>query len=183
MQQFNLFYYKRLEQLRPAVKEAAQLKWNEKIEFVDNILDLKTGRKTVIIGTLFKEQKKKPCVLTNLLGVIKSLEPLQMSIGADEDLQTEKDFNGLYVSEDDQAILEDSSGRINLKLHGLAKCEELVTGSILAILGVADHQGYFEVRDLCYAGIPFKSDLPPQVVGMTHTKKGLFDPLFLKESS
>lgn len=84
---------------------------------------MKTGRKTVIIGTLFKEQKKKPCVLTNLLGVIKGLEPLQMSIGADVDLKTEKDFNGLYVGEDDQAILEDSSGRINLKLYGMAKCE------------------------------------------------------------
>jgi len=70
----------------------------------------------VIIGTLFKEQKKKPCVLTNLLGTIRGMEPLLMSVGTDVDFLTEKDYNGLYVSADDQAILEDSSGRINLKL-------------------------------------------------------------------
>ena len=62
MQQFCSFYYKRLEQLRPEVKEAAELKWDNRGEYVDNILDLKPGVQTVIIGTLFKEQKKKPCV-------------------------------------------------------------------------------------------------------------------------
>lgn len=68
------------------MKEAARLKWEgnyDVIDIVDNILDLKTNRRTVIIGTLFKEQKKKPCVLTNLLGVIKSCDPLLLSIGAD----------------------------------------------------------------------------------------------------
>ena len=137
MKYFNLFYYKRLEQLRPAVKEAAELRWHGKIDFVDNILDLKTGMQTVIIGTLFKEQKQKPCVLKNLLGTIRGMEPLLMSVGTDVDFETEKDYNGLYVSKDDQAILEDSSGRINLKLlsHNVY---ELVTGSIMAILGEAD---------------------------------------------
>lgn len=133
-----------MEQLRPAVKEAAELRWHGKIEFVDNILDLKTGKQTVIIGTLFKEQKKKPCVLNNLMGTIRGMEPLLMSVGTDVDFLTEKDYNGLYISEDDQAILEDSSGRINLKpLNN--NVNELVTGSIMAILGVADQHGYFEV--------------------------------------
>jgi len=89
-----------------------------------------------------------------------------MSVGTDVDFLTEKDYNGLYVSEDDQAILEDSSGRINLKLLS-NNVYELVTGSIMAILGEADQLGYFEVKDLCYAGIPFQSDLPPQVNNMT----------------
>ena len=62
MQQFCSFYFKRLDALRPEVKEAAELKWDNRGEFVDNILDLKPGVSTVIIGTLFKEQKKKPCV-------------------------------------------------------------------------------------------------------------------------
>ena len=101
MQQFNQFYYKRLEQLKPAVKEAAMLKWDGKIDFVENILDLKTNQRTVIIGTLFKEQKKKPCVLSYLLGVIKSVDPLEVSIGANSDITTAKDFDGLFVSEDD----------------------------------------------------------------------------------
>lgn len=70
MQQFNLFYYKRLEELKPAVREAAQLRWDDDADYVDNILDLKTNCKTVIIGTLFKDQKKKPSVFKNLLGTI-----------------------------------------------------------------------------------------------------------------
>lgn len=49
----------------------------------------------------------KPCVLTDLLGVIKGGDPLLMSVAADEDLLVKKDYNGLFVSEDDQAILED----------------------------------------------------------------------------
>jgi hypothetical protein len=49
-------YFKRLEQLKPVVKENAELKWSkEKARYMDNILDLKTGELTVIIGTLFKE--------------------------------------------------------------------------------------------------------------------------------
>jgi len=41
MQQFNQFYFNRLEQLRPAVKEAAEMKWDERAEYVDNILDIR----------------------------------------------------------------------------------------------------------------------------------------------
>ena len=55
MQQFCSFYFKRLEELRSDVKEAAELKWDDRGEFVENILDLKPGIITVIIGTLFKE--------------------------------------------------------------------------------------------------------------------------------
>lgn len=55
MQQFNQFYYRRLEQLRHAVKEAAEMKWDARAEYVDNILDLRPGSLTVIIGTVFKE--------------------------------------------------------------------------------------------------------------------------------
>jgi DNA polymerase delta subunit 2 len=177
MQQFNSFYYKRLEQQRPAVKEAARLKWEAKhdvIDFVDNILDLKTSTLTVIIGTVFKDQKKKPCVLQNLLGVIKSADPLLLSIGADENLRETK-WNGHFVSEDDQVILEDSSGRINIKASPKFIVDEQITGSIIAILGKADKQGYFEVDDFCFAGIPFQSDIPHFVPGMTRNMRDLFD--------
>ena len=54
MQQFNSFYYRRLEQLKASVKEAAELKWDVSDEYVDNILDLRPGNLTVIIGTMFK---------------------------------------------------------------------------------------------------------------------------------
>ena len=62
--------------MKPAVREAAELKWDADPEYVENILDLRTNAKTVIIGTLFKEQKKKPQVFEDLLGVIKGVSAL-----------------------------------------------------------------------------------------------------------
>ncbi len=53
------------------MKEAAEIKWDCNAEYVDNILDLRPGKLTVIIGTVFKEQKLKPNVFSNITGVIK----------------------------------------------------------------------------------------------------------------
>ena len=60
-------------------------------------------------------------------------------MNSDSDLETEKDLNGCFVSSDDQAILEDSSGRINIRESFVFKIEQQVTGSIVAILGKADN--------------------------------------------
>ena len=122
MQQFCSFYFKRLEELRADVKEAAELKWDDRGEFVENILDLKPGIITVIIGTLFKEQKKKPCVFSNLTGVINSVNAVDLSFGAlDEEGNP---FSDQYISENDQVILEDASGRITINENNVFKIEE-----------------------------------------------------------
>ena len=122
MQQFCSFYFKRLEELRADVKEAAELKWDDRGEFVENILDLKPGIITVIIGTLFKEQKKKPCVFSNLTGVINSVNAVDLSFGAlDEEGNL---FSDQYISENDQVILEDASGRITINENNVFKIEE-----------------------------------------------------------
>ena len=99
MQQFCSFYYKRLEQLRPEVKEAAELKWDNKGEFVENILDLRPGVKTVIIGTMFKEQKKKPCVFSNLTGVIQTVKAIDLSFGVPP--ESGKDFAEKFITDAD----------------------------------------------------------------------------------
>jgi hypothetical protein len=75
---------------------------------MDNILDLKAGELTVIIGTLFKEQKLKPCVFTNLEGVISAVSSIDCSIGGSS-------LVGKFTSDNDFAILEDISGRIQIK--------------------------------------------------------------------
>lgn len=72
---------------------------------MDNILDLKEGELTVIIGTLFKEQKLKPCVFTNIEGVISAVSSIDCSLG-------DQSLVGKFTSEKDFAILEDVSGRI-----------------------------------------------------------------------
>lgn len=62
-------------------------------------MDIRPHQPTVIIGTLFKEMPLKPSILKNVLGV----------------LGTRKFSHGLYVSEEDYAVLEDSSGRIRIR--------------------------------------------------------------------
>jgi DNA polymerase delta subunit 2 len=56
---------------------------------VENILDIRQGEDTVIIGTLFKEQTKKPSILSNIMGVL----------GAKKFHNAEGEFNhGAYVT-------------------------------------------------------------------------------------
>ena len=58
---------------------------------------------TVIIGTLFKDQNKKPNVFTDIQGVIAS----------NFSVVDERPVIGRYVDEEkDYAVLEDVSGRI-----------------------------------------------------------------------
>jgi hypothetical protein len=106
---------------------------------VRNILDTKPHQPTVIIGTLFKEQPLKPSILKNLLGT----------------LGTRKFHRGQYISEEDYAVLEDNSGRVRIKRGDRFNPRHFVTGSILALKGVVDKNGFFEVLDHCNAGIPF----------------------------
>lgn len=138
------------------------MKWDARAEYVDNMLDLRPGNLTVIIGTVFKEQKKKPCVFTDISGVIKNVPSVDLSFGLNG-TDGNKELAGKYISEDDQLIMEDSSGRINIKEGPNFKLSEQVTGTIMAMLGVSDDQGYFNVKDTCMAGIPFKAELPPNV--------------------
>jgi len=115
------------------------MKWGSDFKMVNNILDIKPYTMTVIIGTLFKEQALKPSILKNIVGV----------------LGTKKFSKGLYVSEDDYAVLEDSSGRIRLKKNENFDPKNFITGAIMSFLGVADQNGFFQVKDYCYAGILF----------------------------
>lgn len=146
-------YFLRLEKLRPAVKESSELKWNKAA--LDNILDIKPYEETVIIGTLFKEQKLKPSILNNIMGVL----------GHKKFIDAEGHFkHGMYVNhtEDDVAVLEDISGRITIKNSANFNINTFVSGTILALKGKAIAQGYFEVEDFCFAGAPFRK-LPAQV--------------------
>ena len=69
----------------------------------------------MIIGTLFKEMEMKPCILKNLMGVLGS-----------------KKFVN-YVTENDYAVLEDSSGRIRIRNNATFDCRNFITGTIIAL--------------------------------------------------
>lgn len=81
----------------------------------------------------------KPSILKNLLGT----------------LGTRKFKDGQYISEDDYAVLEDNSGRVKIKKSERFAPLNFVTGSIIALKGIVDKNGIFDVMDYCYAGIPF----------------------------
>jgi len=153
MLQYATLYFLRLEKLRPAVKESSELKWNKAA--LDNILDIKPYEDTVIIGTLFKEQKLKPSILNNIMGVLGH----KKFVDADGHFK-----HGMYVNhtEDDVAVLEDISGRITIKNSANFNINSFVSGTILALKGKAIAQGYFEVEDYCFAGAPFRK-LPTSV--------------------
>lgn len=161
--QYATFYWLRLQSLRPHVKEMAEFKWgDDDPKFVNNILDIKPSQQTVIIGTLFKEQPLKPSILKNIVGV----------------LGTRKFTKGLYSSEEDFAVLEDSSGRIRLKKSDKFDPQHYVTGSIMAFIGTADTNGFFTIKDLCYAGVPFQSMIPKSV--NLNLERDLYDEGALK---
>lgn len=141
------------------MREFAEIKWEKDshLVYVNNILDIRPNHMTCIIGTMFKEMPLKPSILKNLLGI----------------LGTRKFKNGKYVSEDDYAVLEDSSGRIRIKKGAKFNPDHFITGSILAFKGVVDNNGFFEVMDYCFAGIPFQNPLPKSV--KIKLERGLYD--------
>ena len=75
-------------------------------------------------------------------------------------------------------MLEDNSGRVRIKKNEVFIPEKFVTGSIIALKGIVDVKGFFEVKDFCYAGIPFQS--VPRGVN-TNLKRGLYEGLENRE--
>lgn len=57
-----------------------------------------------------------------------------------------------YYSEDDRVMLEDESGRIRLVGDKLKEFN-VVTGVIMAALGMETESGEFAVVDVCFAGL------------------------------
>ena len=97
------------------------------MHILDNILDIKPFTTSIIIGTLFKEQGLKPSILNNLMGVLG-----QNKFMRDED--GEYPF-GKVVGNDDKAIIEDKSGRIEIKKTQKFNFDQFSSGSLLALKG------------------------------------------------
>ena len=89
----------------------------------------------------------KPSILKNLHGII----------------GTEKFSEGQFVSEKDHIVLEDNKGRIKIMTSENFQAKDFITGSIIALKGKTDSAGFFSVSDHCYAGIPFKHEIPTRI--------------------
>ena len=102
------------------------------------MLDIKAFEETVIIGTLFKEQKLKPSILKDIMGVLGQKKFF------DQEGQFQHGGN-VNKEEDDVAVLEDKSGRITIKKTDNFNIDSFVSGSIMALKGKAVEGGYFHV--------------------------------------
>uniref|UniRef100_M4DK66 DNA polymerase delta small subunit n=1 Tax=Brassica campestris TaxID=3711 RepID=M4DK66_BRACM len=111
---------------------------------VCKVLGLEEGKECIIVGTLFKHMKLKPCVLDEY-SKERSVTPLV------------KPRN--FMHPDDSLILEDESGRV--KLGGSALSPAVyVTGVVVALHGKETSAGEFVVEDVLEAGLPPQLERP-----------------------
>lgn len=144
--QYANLYFSRLSLLRKQVIERAKQQWRSAIGnaiFVNRILDIKKGERCWIVGTVYKEMPLKDNVL-NDLAKEHGVEPPPPRLK--------------FHSKEDMAVLEDESGRVPLGGEFLDSIN-IVTGLILAVLGVETTAGEFHVVDVCYPGVAEQTPL------------------------
>ena len=193
MLQYANLYFLRLQKLKPAIINQATEKWikpltnsqphsSEVPEIVENILDMKADRVTIIIGTFFKEQAKKPTVLENIMGVIQTGENVPGVFTTTEaDLKTASQVSDKEkVPERDSGVLEDRSGRIVINDGNGFNIDDFASGTILAFKGRVIDGGYFQVEDFCMAGVPYHSIVPPD--SLIGRQRDLYEPMLMKSS-
>jgi hypothetical protein len=170
--QYATFYFKRLSLVKDYVYQQCKKKWclngsgkrgtslsqsvekegTDRMTIMNNILDIQPGSRAIIIGTLYKEMSKKPCIITNGGGVAGVLGKA----------------NKNYCSDDDYIVLEDSSGRIKIKTTNIVHPSKFITGSVLGLKGTVDQNGNFEAEDYTYADFNPDHLLPlPDSVDLT----------------
>ncbi|KAF8321416.1 DNA polymerase alpha/epsilon subunit B-domain-containing protein [Cantharellus anzutake] len=146
--QYANIYYLRLERLREIVLKRARRKWSDVAgnpAHVPKILDVVKGDLCYIVGTIYMDMPLKPNVLAD--------------IAKEHWLQAPTTFEK-YASPHDRIMLEDASGRIQLEGDVIQPSKlRIVTGVIMAALGVEMAGGTFRVVDVCFAG------MAPQRVG------------------
>ena len=97
------------------------------------------GQKVGLIGTIYKEMKGKPNVLS-----------LESKHGAASILGK---ATSNVEQDTDQIIIEDATGRLKIKPTSNFDAHMAVTGSVVALLGEANSNGEFLVDDYVYAGV------------------------------
>ncbi|XP_010672651.2 DNA polymerase delta small subunit isoform X1 [Beta vulgaris subsp. vulgaris] len=146
-QQYSQIYYARLHMLRTLIHSLLP-HWKPHIP-VRTILGLEQGKDCILVGTVYKHMKLKPCVLDEY-SKERSVIPLV------------KPHN--FMHPDDHLVLEDESGRV--KLDGTTLLPSAyVTGIVAAFLGKETGAGSFFVQDILDAGLPPQIQKPLKLGG------------------
>ncbi|BBH07445.1 DNA polymerase delta small subunit [Prunus dulcis] len=140
-QQYSQIYFARLHMMRTLLYSLVP-NWKPHLP-VCTVLGLEKDKECVVVGTLYKHMKLKPCILDEY-SKTRSTTPLV------------KPHN--FVHPDDHLVLEDESGRV--KLAGMLSPSVYVTGSIVGLHGKETDAGDFLVLDVLEAGLPPQIELP-----------------------
>ncbi|TFK55281.1 hypothetical protein OE88DRAFT_1674999 [Heliocybe sulcata] len=146
--QYANIYFVRLRLLRGAVEKRAHARWKDvqgSPILVPRVLDVLKSRLCYIVGTVYMDMPQKPNVLAD--------------IGRDRSIPPPPPRDKIY-SADDIVSLEDESGRIRLIGEPVEKAR-LVTGVIIAALGMETPNGEFQVVDICPAGLAPQPEAEP----------------------
>ncbi|PCH38349.1 hypothetical protein WOLCODRAFT_149286 [Wolfiporia cocos MD-104 SS10] len=138
--QYASIYFVRLQRLRKFVQARAKQRWKDVAgdpPFVRRMLEIVKGELCYIIGTVYIDMLLKPNVLED--------------IARDRSIPAPPPHPKI-CSPDDIITLEDESGRVTLVGERL-KSAQLVTGVVIAALGMETSGGEFEVIDVCFAGM------------------------------
>ncbi|KAJ7694131.1 DNA polymerase alpha/epsilon subunit B-domain-containing protein [Mycena rosella] len=136
--QYANIYFVRLRILRGIVEEKARQRWHDikgNPILVPKVLEVEKSQLCYIVGTVYMDMPLKPNVMED--------------IARDNSIPPPPPLSKFY-SPDDSIMLEDESGRIQL-VGARVTDAKLVTGVIIAALGMETPTGEFEVVDICYA--------------------------------
>lgn len=141
-QQYSQIYFARLHLMRTLIYSLLP-NWKPHLP-VCNVLGLEEGKECIIVGTLYKHMKLKPCVLDEY-SKERSTTPIVLPHN--------------FVHPDDKLILEDESGRVNLGGNVLSP-SVYVTGNVVALHGKESGAGEYLVLDILEAGLPPQVERP-----------------------
>lgn len=157
-QQYSHVYFCRLQRLRPAVLQTATGRWKSRGPHCRRTLDTIVGQRCFLVGTVCIESARKPNILDevsreyHLRNVSIAANDAACALGMFFDLQKNVFF------------LEDEFGRVTLRFSDAVRSsgllDALISGCVLGVLGCESDDGFFDVEDVCFAGLPKQ---PPAV--------------------
>eukprot|EP00299_Pterocystis_sp_00344_P007703 c2617_g1_i1.p1 GENE.c2617_g1_i1~~c2617_g1_i1.p1 ORF type:complete len:488 (-),score=117.79 c2617_g1_i1:188-1651(-) len=153
--QYHTMYSHRLSQLKPFVLAAAKQKWDSRITVLHSVLSAKEAHTAILLGTLYKQMTKKP----NAFDLIAKGECVIPSTVITT-TTTITSLTARFTDTSDSFVLEDETGRINIKGVVDASSSALSGGVVVAVLGQSNSSGEFVVEDILLSGMPSQPAFP-----------------------
>ena len=158
--QYNHMYTHRLDALRTRCLERAKTENDPSLEdgkasqITPRIIELKEGVLSTVVGTIVKDSPARPVFDTNYHSSA-VFDPIG---DADQNPLTLQPLRTYANEDNDVVILEDESGRVELKSqdeNDTIDARKLVTGMVVAVTGIVQsNTGALEVSKIHYPALP-----------------------------